>query len=233
MLLKTVHQWDIDTQDHLNRFREESEEIHRSVVRTIYREGPEEPDYDIPSRQRVRKEKPEELPPPIQETEADWASEAFPSRAVFLDRLAKHLKRRKNGKYDGYSIVVKAVVEHRDGRAVRAEFVEMEGPRLEHLFDPNGGRILGQVGGVRGYVVEDQDGNIRPESEMTREESQKCGWHQTRLLLALQQDLDWKDRWLLQDLMDHERDEGTLFEIWEKDYRKELAKQLRKQAAGA
>ena len=120
-------------------------------------------------------------------------------------------------------------MEHRDGRAVRAEFVETEGPRLAHLLDPNGGRIL--EGKEDKYIVEDPDGNIKPGSEMTIEEYREFGRDRT-ILLLIRQDLDWKDRWLLQELMDHERDEGTLFEIWEKDYRKELAKQLRKQAAG-
>ena len=121
MLLKTVHQWDIDTQDHLNRFREESEEIHRSVVRTIYRNDPnadprirEEEEAALRIRNENRrtrsqqagqpeekpekgsKKKPKEPPPPVQEPEAEWISEPFPtSREEFLDQMASDLEQRK------------------------------------------------------------------------------------------------------------------------------------------
>ena len=38
MLLKSVHQWDIDSADDLAKFREDSGQIDQQVERVIYRE---------------------------------------------------------------------------------------------------------------------------------------------------------------------------------------------------
>ena len=178
--------------------------------------------------------------PPVEEPEVENnaidVNLIYPSREAFLERLADDLEgRNRRIKHDGYCIAVKAIVEHRNGSPVRAEFVETEGPRLAHLPDPNGGRILMEweekapsaMGGrINRHVIEDPDGNILEEAP---------GFHpfdETRLLL-IQEDLDRKDRWLLGYLMDWERDEGTMFEIWEEGHRKKLTKMLREEAARA
>ena len=176
MLLKTVHQWDICNQEDLDTFREESEAIHHSAARILYRTDPDaDPDQSrredeekarsLRNRTRSRRRRPGETDEQWRETNRIWreANQAtvpqtdepeventaidvnllYPSREAFLERLADDLEgRNRRIKHDGYCIAVKAVVEHRNGSPVRAEFVETEGPRLAHLPDPNGGRIL-------------------------------------------------------------------------------------------
>ena len=81
---------------------------------------------------------------PEEQLEEEWTP-VICTRDEFLERLARDLELRngrESGRNDGYSIIVKAVVERRDGNAARAEFVETEGPRLAHLVDPTGGRFL-------------------------------------------------------------------------------------------
>ena len=104
-------------------------------------------------QKRVEKGKKKMPPSPVkeepeeqleEESEEEWTPRIC-TRAEFLERLTWDLElrnRRESGRNDGYSIIVKAVVERRDGNAARAEFVETEGPRLAHLVNPNGGRFL-------------------------------------------------------------------------------------------
>ena len=273
MLLKTVHQWDICNQKDLDTFREESEAIHNSAARTLYRSDPEaDPDQSKKEKEemarrlrnrtqpRRRRRQPGETDeqwletnrawneaeanpvPPVEEPEVeDTAFDVnliYPGRQAFLERLADDLEgrnRRKGSKHDGYCIVVKAIVEHRNRNPVRAEFVETEGPRLVNLPDPNGGRILleweeeappAMDGQITRQVIEDPDGNILEEAPGL------YPFYETRLLL-IQEDLDRKDRWLLGYLMDWERDEGTMFEIWEEGHRKQLTKMLKEEAGKA
>ena len=272
MLLKTVHQWDICNQEDLDTFRQESEAIHNSAARTLYRSDPEaDPDQSrreeeekarrLRNRTRSRRRQPGETDEQWLEAKRAWKEAnsvrpveepevennaidvnlIYPSREAFLERLADDLEgrnrrnRKRRIKHDGYCIVVKAVVEHRNGNPVRAEFVETEGPRLAHLPDPNGGRILveweeevppTEGGLITRHVIEDPDGNILEEAP---------GFHpfdETRLLL-IQEDLDRKDRWLLKYLMDWERDEGTMFEGWKEGHRKKLTKMLKEEAGKA
>ena len=174
MLLKTVHQWDICNQEDLDTFRKESEAIHHSAARVLYRTDPdadpdqsrredEEKTRSLRNRTRSRRRRPGETDeqwreavkawkeansvPPVEEPEVENnaidVNLIYPSREAFLERLADDLEgRNRRIKHDGYCIAVKAVVENRNGSPVRAEFVETEGPRLAHLPDPNGGRIL-------------------------------------------------------------------------------------------
>ena len=127
MMLKTIQQWDICSQEDLETFRKESEAIHQSVARTLYQTDP----YADPS------EEPDEST-----SEAELVSAAYPGREEFLKRLSRHLAQQVNPGADGYTITVKATVDCRHGKAVRAEFVEAEGPRLADLPNPNGGRVL-------------------------------------------------------------------------------------------
>ena len=150
MMLKTIQQWDICSQEDLETFRKESEAIHQSVARTLYQTDP----YANPS------EEPDEST-----SEAELVSAAYPGREEFLKRLSRHLAQRVNPGADGYTITVKATVDCRHGKAVRAEFVEAEGPRLADLPNPNGGRVLEALTlheeVERPYLIEDQYGNIR------------------------------------------------------------------------
>ena len=125
MMLKTIQQWDICSQEDLETFRKESEAIHQSVARTLYQTDP----YANPS------EEPDEST-----SEAELVSAAYPGREEFLKRLSRHLAQRVNPGTDGYTITVKATVDCRHGKAVRAEFVEAEGPRLADLPNPNADR---------------------------------------------------------------------------------------------
>ena len=101
---------------------------------------------------------------------------------------------------------MKAVVERRDGNAARAEFVETEGPRLAHLVDPNGGRILEWFADESGKqydedfipMAEDPDGNIVPAEELL-----ETSWdiYRNTERMLVRPDLDRQDQWLLISLM--------------------------------
>ena len=143
-----------------------------------------------------------------EELEEEWTP-MICIRAEFLERLARHQElrnRRESGRNDGYSIIVRAVVERRDGNVARAEFVETEGPRLAHLIDPNGGRILEWFpdGYGKQYdedfipVAEDTDGNIVPAEEWLKT-SQDIRRNTQRMLVH--QDLDQQEELLLIALM--------------------------------
>ena len=97
-------------------------------------------------------------------------------------------------------------MERRDGNVARAEFVETEGPRLAHLVDPNGGRILEWFpdGYGKQYdedfipVAEDPDGNIVLAEEWLKT-SQDIRRNTQRMLVR--QDLDQQEELLLIALM--------------------------------
>ena len=267
MLLKTVHQWDICNQEDLAAFREESEAIHNGAIRTLYQKDPyadpgqrkEEERANRTVNQRTRRRgvtQPEENTEkesatalethPIQEqdetvSDADLVSNIYPSREEFLTRLASDLEHRKNPESDGYSIVVQAVVEHRrDGMAVRAEFVETEGPRLAHMRDPNLGRILDVVSfnqWEESYLIEDPDGSIR-----ISESPFPCVTKTIELLH--QQGLEKSNKWVLQWLLRPQNDWYRLEELYEmeeigemregkylKKQRDRIGRQIQKQAA--
>jgi hypothetical protein len=164
-------------------------------------------------QKRTEKGKKKIPPSPVKEEPEEQLEEEWTPmiciRAEFLERLARHQElrnRRESGRNDGYSIVVKAVVERRDGNVARAEFVETEGPRLAHLVDPNGGRILEWFpdGYGKQYdedfipVAEDTDGNIVPAEEWLKT-SQDIRRNTQRMLVH--QDLDQQEELLLIALM--------------------------------
>ena len=258
MLLKTVHQWDICNQEDLDTFRLESEEIHNSAARTLYRRDPEaDPDQSgreeeektrrLRNSTRTRRRQPGQTEEqwmeanpvrPVEEPEVDNTpfdvNLIYPSRETFLERLAENLEgrsrrnRKKRIKHDSYCIAVKAIVEHRNGSPLQAEFVETEAPRLADLPDPNGGRVLLEweakappAMGAQStrHVIEDPDRNIQEtRSRMIQE--------------AL-------DRWLLIYLMykeggeDWEGEEWNISPGWPMSHRKELTKMLKEEAAKA
>ena len=184
------------------------------------------------------KEKPEE--------EEEWTP-MICTRDEFLERLARDLefrngiKRRieESGRNDGYSIVVKAVVERRDGNAIRAEFVETEGPRLAHLVDPNGGRLLEWFDDDMYNeefipMAEDHDGNIVPARELIKT-SPDIRRNTKRMLVR--PDLDRQDEWLLISLMGgvdyHNGDFEETRESIEREHRSDLTRLMEKQEAAA
>ena len=229
MLLKTVHQWDISNQEDLAAFREESEAIHNGAIRTLYQKDP----YADPGQ---RKEE-ERANRTVNQTvsDADLVSNIYPSREEFLTRLASDLEHRKDRESDGYSIVVQAMVEHRrDGAAVRAEFVETEGPRLAHMRDPNLGRILDVVSLKQledSYLIEDPDGSIR-----ISESPFPCVTKTIELLH--QQGLEKHNKWILEWLLmaqDNWYRTDELYEMLEGRYlkkqRERIGRKIQKQAA--
>ena len=187
------------------------------------------------------KEEPKEQPELEEESEEEWTPRIC-TRAEFLERLARDLELRngrESGRNDGYSIVVKAVVERRDGNAVRAEFVETEGPRLAHLVDPNGGRILDWFANNM-YdeefipMAEDPDGNIVPARELLKT-SQDIRRNTQRMLVR--PDLDREDGWLLISLMGgvdyHNKDFEETREWIEREHRSDLTQLMEEQEAAA
>ena len=261
MLLKTVYQWDIGTQEDLAVFSEESEAIHRSASRALcrsdrYADPGQRRDEELANRpkidrRRIRRRKVKQTEektgkkakksPSVQEKEANLISNKYPSREEFLARLASDLEHRKNREGDGYSIVVQAVMEHRDGVAIRAEFVETEGPRLAHLPNPNLGRILEKLRYTEWedhymileelYMIEAPDGSIE-----IREGP--CTFHSETIELLHQQCPNKKDIRLMQSLLIEDDDkyrareyEEALEEIYLKEQRERLSGQLQDQAA--
>ena len=202
-------------------------------------------------QKRVEKGKKKMPPSPVkeepeeqleEESEEEWTPRIC-TRAEFLERLTRDLELRngrESGRNDGYSIVVRAVVERRDGNAVRAEFVETEGPRLAHLADPNGGRILEWFfdDSCKQYdkefipMAEDPDGNIVPAEELYKT-SPDIRRNTKRMLVR--PDLDRQDEWLLISLMGgvdyHNGDFEETREWIEREHRSDLTQLMEEQEA--
>ena len=264
MLLKNVHQWDICNQDDLDIFSAESLEIHRSAARSLYRADPmadpgqsrkraEERGDNSTRRRMGRKpnetteqwQEREKTPPPrveVEPEEEEWTP-MICTRDEFLERLARDLELRngrESGRNDGYSIVVKAVVERRNGNAVLAEFVETEGPRLAHLVDPNGGRLLDWFNDESGGqydqdfipMAEDPDGNIIPAEELSKT-SRDIRRNTQRILVH--PDLDRQDEFLLIALMGgadyYNKDFDETREWIKREHRSDLTQLMEQQEA--
>ena len=134
---------------------------------------------------------------------------------------------------DGYSIVVQAVVEHRDGKATRAEFVETEGPRLPHLPDPNLGRILDRLPSPEfkeRYIIENPDGSIGINESPFPFDTETVE-------LLHQQSMDKKNKWILQWLLlgndcgRNEQEYESREEIYLKEQRERISRQLQEQTS--
>ena len=228
--------------------RKRAEELARSQRadnrKRKLRRKPNETPEQWQEREKKRREK---TPPPRIEVEPEEEelTQMICTRDEFLERLARDLELRngrESGRNDGYSIIVRAVVERRDGNAVRAEFVETEGPRLAHLVDPNGGRILEWFadGRRKQYdedfipMAEDPDGNIVPAEELL-----KTSWYIYRNTerMLVRPDLDWQDGWLLISLMGgidyHNKDFDEKREWIEREHRSDLTQPMEEQEAAA
>ena len=205
--------------------------------RTLRRKPNETPEQ-WQEREKKRREK---TPPPrveVEPEEEEWTP-MICTRDEFLERLARDLELRngrESGRNDGYSIVVKAVVERRDGNAVRAEFVETEGPRLAHLVDPNGGRLLDWFddGYDKDFIpmAEDPDGNIVPARELSKT---SLDIHRNTKRMLVRPDLDREDEWLLMSLMGgldyHNKDFDETREWIEREHRSDLTQLMEQQEA--
>ena len=215
------------------------------MVRRKPNETPEQ--LQKQGQKRVEKGKKKMPPSPVKEEpeeqleEEEWTP-MICIRAEFLERLARHQElrnRRESGRNDGYSIIVRAVVERRDGNAARAEFVETEGPRLAHLVDPNGGRILEWFDDDM-YdedfipIAEDPDGNIIPAEEWLKT-SPDIRRNTKRMLVR--PDLDRQDEWLLISLMGgvdyHNGDFEETREWIKREHRSDLTHLMEEQEAAA
>ena len=188
MLLKTVHQWDIRNQEDLDIFREESEEIHQLVERAIYRRSDNITPGKIVETIRMRRNaKTGQCGKRISSRRNNNTGVPFMSREEFLEQISTDLSEGFLFEediyywvYDGFNehhvlgknlprgIAVRAVVEHRDGKPIRAKFLEVRGESLTESPDPNAGGILGShkdENGNWGYVIEDSDGRLRVDVE--------------------------------------------------------------------
>ena len=223
--------------------RKRAEELARSQRADNSKRKPRRKPNETPEQWQEREKKRRERTPPprieVEPEEEEWTP-MICTRDEFLERLARDLELRngrESGRNDGYSIVVKAVVERRDGNAVRAEFVETEGPRLAHLVDPNGGRILDWFANNM-YdeefipMAEDPDGNIVPARELLKT-SQDIRCNTRRMLVR--PDLDREDGWLLISLMGgidyHNKDFEETREWIEREHRSDLTQLMEEQAA--
>ena len=216
MLLKSVHQWDIDSADALAKFREDSGQIDQQAERVIYRRSdniaPGEPveipqtqipQTQIPAGRKRQTQSPEGKPPQTQSPARKPKTRSRPrnrgryntavpymGRDEFLQRISEDLDQdfpfeadESYNAYDGHDghrthgrdiphrIVVRAVVEHREGTTVRAEFLEVRGGSLAELPNPNAGGIRdfhedGDRNGRAGFVVEDEAGEMRIDEEL-------------------------------------------------------------------
>ena len=188
MLLKTVHQWDIRNQEDLDIFREESAEIHQLVKQAIYRRSDNITPGKIVEKLQMRRDaKTGQCRERIIRCRNDNTGMPFMNREEFLKQISTDLSEGYLFEedmyyrvYDGFNehhvlgrniprgIAVRAVVEHRDGKPIRAEFLEVRGESLAESPDPNAGGILGghkDENGNCGYVMEDSDGKLRLDVE--------------------------------------------------------------------
>ena len=241
---RTLYRTDLMADPGQSRKRAE-ERAGKSTQRRIgrVRRKPNETPEQLQKRTEKGKKK---MPPsPVKEELEEQLEEEWTPmiciRAEFLERLARHQElrnRRESGRNDGYSIIVRAVVERRDGNVARAEFVETEGPRLAHLIDPNGGRILEWFpdGYGKQYdedfipVAEDPDGNIVPAKELYKT-SPDISRNTKRMLVR--PDLDRQDEYLLIFLMGgvdyHNKDFEETREWIERENRSDLTKLMEEQ----
>ena len=114
------------------------------------------------------------------------------------------------GVYDGHDghgahgrdiphrIVVRAVVEHRDGKPIRAEFLEVRGESLAELPNPNAGGIRDRHAdgnGRGGYIVEDEAGEMRMDEELFLQVKKREGGsdEEAGMVIDTVERLSWKD----------------------------------------
>ena len=189
MLLKSVYQWDIDSADDLAKFREDSGQIDQQVERVIYRrsdniapgEFVKTPQMQSPARKREKRSMPRNqgryntaVPYMSREKFLEQVStdlsEDFPFEEDMYYRVYDgHDSHTAHGRDIPHRIVVRAVIEHRDGKPIRAEFLEVRGESLAELPNPNAGGIRdchGDGNGRAGYIVEDETGEMRMDEEL-------------------------------------------------------------------
>ena len=252
---RTLYRTDPTADPNQSRKRAEERAENNGTRRRMRRRKPNETPEQLQKQGQKQAEKGKKKMPPApvkeepeeqleEESEEEWTS-IICTRDEFLERLARDLELRngrESGRNDGYSIIVRAVVERRDGNAVRAEFVETEGPRLAHLVDPNGGRILEWFadGRRKQYdkdfipMAEDPDGNIVPAEELL-----KTSWdiYRNTEQMLVHQDLDRQDGWLLISLMGgidyHNKDFDEEREWIEREHRSDLTQLMEEQEAAA
>ena len=233
MLLKSVHQWDIDSADDLAKFREDSGQIDQQAERVIYRrsdniapgEPVEIPKTQIPAGRKRQTQSPARKPKtrsrPRNRGRYNTAV-PYMGRDEFLQRISEDLDQdfpfeadEYYNVYDGHDghsthgrdiphrIVIRAVVEHREGTAVRAEFLEVRGDSLAELPNPNAGGIRdfhgdGDPNGRAGFVVEDEAGEMRMDEELflqiiQMQKRQGSSDEAASMVMDTVERLNWKD----------------------------------------
>ena len=157
-VIKTIQQWDIDTKENLAAFERESLEVIRKVDRAVH----------------VRK----------LVTDSECLLNPYCDRDEFISWIAEQMeemgemrnRRRTARGYEHWGVIVKAVLFHRNGKPVRAEFRQEYGIFLDHAGDPNAGGIIGQwhheFDGPC-YLVEDENGKVHMDYELFAERNGK------------------------------------------------------------
>ena len=154
-LMKTIQQWDIDTEENLAAFERESLEVIRKVDRAVH----------------VRK----------LVTDTECLLNRYCSREEFISWTAWKMEEMRNvvisaSGYEHWGVIVRAVLFHRKGRPVRAEFRQEYGVFLDHTGDPNAGGIIGkwdhEFDGPC-YLVEDENGKVHMDYELFAERNGK------------------------------------------------------------
>ena len=243
---RTLYRTDPMADPNQSRKRAEERAENNGTRRRIRKPNETPEQLQKQGQKRVEKGKKKMSPSPVKEEPEEQLEEEWTpvicTRDEFLERLARDLELRngrESGRNDGYSIIVKAVVERRDGNAARAEFVETEGPRLAHLVDPTGGRFLDWFD--HGYnkefipMAEDPDGNIVPAEELYK--TSPDIYRNTERMLV-HQDLDRENEWLLISLMGgvdyHNGDFEETREWIKREHRSDLTQLMEEQeVAGA
>ena len=222
MQLKTTYQWDINTQADLETFRNDSEEIHRGSERILYRrvgtceEEKGQVEYrEVKRRSRRVIEKTERKSQEKTQEKTRWEQippqgphMQFYSREGFINGIARDLEsdpERKEEEIKGVGMVVKALVEHRDGRTVRAVFVETRDTLLPYLQNPNdGGDILAFLDCRHhgdGLFVETPEGEILMEKYDVKD---FLGHLRSATERLLQDDLDFMEKSMIDILIAEE-----------------------------
>ena len=243
MQLKTTYQWDINTQEDLETFRNDSEEIHRGAERVLYRRVGEceeekgQVEYgEVKSRSRSRRVIGKTQRKTQEKTQEKTRWEQIPpqdphmqfySREGFINGIARDLEsdpERREEEIKGVGMVVKALVEHRDGRAVRAVFVETQDTLLPYLQNLNdGGDILAFLHcrhHGEGFFVETPEGEVLIEKYDVKDLLERLRNATERLL---QDDLDFMEKNMIdillsEEVLDRKTSKADEYK-WERNYR--------------
>ena len=153
-LLKTIHQWDINTEENLAAFKRESLEILQKVDRAVY------------IRTLI--------------TDAECLLNPYCDREEFINWITQEFINWITEEVEEYRkvVIVEGTLIHRNGKPVRAEFRQEYGPFLDSLRDPNAGGVIDVWGPNHEfegpcYLVEDEDGIVHRDYKLFAEHKRR------------------------------------------------------------